>query len=53
MFNSRTEGMGFNATCRVHGIGKHTLRAWEKKFGELKTTPKLYALTHNFFTQII
>ncbi len=51
--NARTEGLGFNATCRLYSISTHTLQAWETKFGDLKDVLRLYALTHTFLSQII
>lgn len=50
---SRTEGMGFNATCRVFSISTHTLQDWENKLGASKDTLMLYSLTHEFISQII
>ena len=48
VLNSRTEGMSFNATCRVHHISYHTLKAWEEKFARLKDTLMLYSLSQSF-----
>ena len=53
VLNARTEGMSFNATCRVHEISSHTLQDWEHKFGQLKSVLMLYALTHNFLELLI
>ncbi len=53
VLNSRTEGMSFNATCRVHHISFHTLKAWEEKFGQLKDTLLLYSLSQSFLALII
>ena len=32
VLKSRSEGMGFNAVCRVFGISKNTLLDWERRF---------------------
>lgn len=53
VLKSRLEGLGFNATCRVHGISTHTLQDWENKFGSLKSVLKLYSLSHEFLFQTI
>lgn len=53
VLNARTEGMSFNATCRVHHISSHTLQEWENKFGSLKETLLLYSLSHTFVEMII
>lgn len=53
VLNSRTEGLSFNAACRVHHISPHTLQSWEYKFGELKETLLLYSLTQTFLSLII
>ena len=51
--NSRTEGMSFNATCRVHHISTHTLQDWESRFSELKDTLLLYSLSQSFLSVVI
>lgn len=53
VLNSRTEGMSFNATCRVHHLSPHTLKSWEHKFGELKETLLLYSLSQSFLSLVI
>jgi hypothetical protein len=53
VLNARTEGMSFNATCRVHCISTHTLQAWEAKFGDLKDVLMAYTLSHNFIEMIV
>ena len=53
VLNARTEGMSFNATCRVHAISTHTLQAWEERFGELKDVLMAYTLSHTFLEMII
>lgn len=50
---SRTEGMGFNAACRVFSLSSHTLQSWENKFSDLKESLNLYSLSHVFLCQII
>ena len=53
VLNSRTEGMSFNATCRVHHVSPHTLRSWERKFADLKKTLSLYSLSQSFLSLIV
>ena len=51
--NLRSEGLGFNATCRVLKIATDTLLSWENKFANLKDTLMVYALMHTFLVQLI
>jgi hypothetical protein len=53
VINARTEGMSFNATCRVHEISSHTLQSWETKFSQLKDTLMAYTLLHAFISLTI
>jgi len=53
VLNARTEGMSFNATCRVHAISAHTLQAWESRFGELKDILMAYTLAHSFIEMVV
>lgn len=53
VLKARSEGMGFNAVCRVFEISKNTLLNWEEKFAGLKETLLLYALAFTFLQQII
>lgn len=53
VLNARTEGMSFNATCRVHHISGHTLQDWERKFGSVQEILLLYSLTQTFLSLII
>ena len=53
VLNARTEGMSFNATCRVHSISPHTLQSWEKRFGSLKEVLMAYTLSHSFLELIV
>ncbi len=53
VLKSRTEGIGFNAACRVFDIAKNTLLNWERRFANAKETLVIYALMHTFLTQII
>jgi transposase-like protein len=50
---ARSEGLGFNAACRVFNIAKNTLLTWEHRFSDLKETLMLYSLLHTFIEQII
>ena len=36
VFQARSEGVGFNAACRIFEIAKNTLLAWEQKFANLE-----------------
>lgn len=53
VLSSRTEGLSFNATCRVHSISTDTLRAWEDRFGKLKDVLMAYSLAHSFISQLV
>jgi transposase-like protein len=53
VLKSRSEGMGFNATCRVFEISKNTLLDWERRFANLRDSLMIYALLHTFLTQLI
>ena len=53
ILNARTEGLGFNATCRVYGISTHTLQSWEEHFGDLKDILISYTLAHKFIKIVV
>ena len=53
VLKARSEGMGFNAVCRVFEISKNTLLDWEHRFADLKGPLLIYALLHTFLTQLI
>jgi len=53
VLKSRSEGMGFNAVCRVFDISKNTLLAWEQRFAGLQGPLLIYTLLHTFLTQLI
>lgn len=53
VLQSRTEGMSFNAACRIFKIGRNTLNNWEKRFASTKKVLFLYSLCHSFLEQII
>jgi transposase-like protein len=53
VLKSRSEGMGFNAACRVFEISKNTLLNWERRFAGLKGPLLIYSLLHTFLTQLI
>ncbi len=53
VLKSRSEGFGFNATCRVFDIAKNTLLGWERKLHGLTETLLLYSLVHSFIEQVI
>ena len=46
VLTARSEGLGFNATCRTFEIGRDTLLNWEKKFAKLRYILFLYSLSH-------
>jgi transposase-like protein len=53
VLKARSEGLGFNATCRAFDISKNTLLNWERRFALLKGPLMIYALLHTFLTQLI
>jgi hypothetical protein len=53
VLKARSEGMGFNAACRVFEIAKNTLLNWERRLSGMKETLMLYALLHTFISQEI
>ena len=53
VLHARSEGLSFNATCRVFEISKNTLLNWERRWADLKGPLMLYALLHTFLTQLI
>jgi len=53
VLNSRSEGMGLNAACRVFEIAKNTLLDWELRFAGLKETLMMYALMNSSLVQVI
>jgi hypothetical protein len=53
VLQARSEGLGFNATCRVFEISKNTLLNWEQRWANLKGPLMIYALLHTFLTQLI
>ena len=53
VLKTRSEGIGFNAACRVFEIAKNTLLDWERRFSDLKETLMIYALVHTFISQVI
>jgi transposase-like protein len=53
VLKSRSEGMGFNAVCRVFQISKNTLLDWEQRFAGLQGPLLIYTLLHTFLSQLI
>ena len=53
ILKQRTEGLSFNATCRVNGISPNTLKDWEEKFGVIKEALFLYSLVSEHLTKIV
>ncbi len=53
VIEARSEGLGFNATCRTFKIAKNTLLNWEKRFASLRKILMMYALTYTFLNQVI
>jgi hypothetical protein len=53
VLNARTEGMSFNAACRVFGCAKNTLLSWEQGFSNLYRTLLIYSMAHEFIQLVI
>jgi transposase-like protein len=53
VIKARTEGLSFNAACRVFEISKNTLLSWEKRFANLKKVLFLFALVHQFLKMVV
>lgn len=53
VLKARSEGLGFNAACRVFNISKNTLLNWELRLASLKGPLMIYALLNTFLSQII
>ena len=53
VLKARSEGIGFNAVCRVFEISKNTLLDWEHRFADLKGPLLSYALLHTCLMQLI
>lgn len=53
VLKNRSEGLGFNATCRAFDIAKNTLLEWERRFANLKDILLIYTLLHTFISQVI
>lgn len=53
VINARTEGLSFNATCRVYKIARNTLLSWERKFTGLYQLLFIYSLAHSYIQSII
>ena len=53
VLKARSEGMGFNAVCRVFEISKNTLLEWERRFADWKGPVLIYAWLHSFLTPLI
>jgi transposase-like protein/IS1 family transposase len=53
VLQARSEGLGFNATCRLFEISKNTLLNWERRLADLKGPLMIYALLHTFLSQLI
>jgi hypothetical protein len=53
VMDARTEGLSFNAACRVFHIAKNTLLSWERKFNGLYHTLFVYSMVHAYIEMII
>ena len=53
VLQARSEGMGFNAVCRVFEMSKNTLLEWERRCADLKGPLLMYAWLPTFLTQLI
>lgn len=47
------DGMGINAVCRTFGVSKNTVYTWLDRVAGLKEPLLLYALCHQFLSQLI
>ncbi len=48
-----TEGRGINAAARLYGVSKNSIYRWQERLSGVKQTLLLYALTHQFLSQVI
>ena len=53
VLNALNEGLSINATARVFGTSKKSIKRWLERLGSLKETLLLYALCHKFLQQIV
>jgi len=53
VIRARVEGMGVNATARVFGVSKNTIKGWEHRFSAIKATLLVFALLHQFLQLVI
>lgn len=53
VLNALNEGLSINATARVFGTSKKSIKRWLERLGSLKETLLLYALCHQFLQQIV
>ena len=53
VLDALNDGMGINAVCRTHHVGKNSVHRWLDRFASVKQTLLLYALCHQFIQQLI
>ena len=53
VINTRTEGLGLNATARVSGVAKNTITDWESEFADLCDILFIYAISHCYLQLVI
>lgn len=53
VIDALNEGMGINATARTFNVAKNTIYDWLERMADLKGVLLLYALCHEFLTQVV
>lgn len=53
VLHALNDGMGINAVCRTFKVAKNTVYDWLERLAGLKETLLLYALCHQFLSQLI
>ncbi len=53
VLSALTEGRGINAAARLYGVSKNSIYRWQERLSGVKQTLLLYALTHQFLSQVI
>lgn len=53
VLHALNDGMGINAACRTFQVSKNTVYAWMERLAGLKETLLLYALCHQFLSQLV
>jgi len=53
VINTRTEGLGLNATARCFGISINTILDWENRFADMVRVLSIYIFVHHFIQLVI